>query len=673
MNRAYSLLRVKEVDEEKRILTGIATTPTPDRMGDVVEPKGAEFNLPIPFLWQHDSRQPLGHVTKAKVTKEGIEVEVQLTKIDEAGKLKERLDEAWQSIKAGLVRGLSIGFASVETSYLRDTGGLHFIKWLWLELSAVTIAANGDCSIQGIKSADATLMVPRTVNASDDAPAATGNGRAGDVKRRTGASVKALTATQQRQEAQRSMKKPVAEQISAFEATRAAKAARMEDLMDAAAEKGETLDEAAREEYDTLAGELKQVDDHLVRLRDMERSNKAKAKPVDGSNGDAAAQSRSGLVPATVKAAKPAPGIRMARYARCLAISHKEHKDIVRVAEALYGQRDPAVVAMVKAAGTAVGALDTTDAAALIGNEGGFADFAEFLRPQTILGKFGAGGIPSLRSVPFRVPLINQSGGGSAWWVGEGDGKPLTKLGVGRTELAPLKIATIAVATMETLRDSSPSAEILIRDDIAAAVIVRMDASFIDPTNAGSANVSPAAITYNLGGQVVEGSGATADAVRQDVKAAIAKFIAANNPLTSGVWVMSSSTALALSMMVNALGNSEFPGLTMNGGTFFGLPVITSEHVTDYVALVNAQDVWLGDEGGIDVALSTEASLQMVGGDGEGSTQDSTTPVATSLVSMFQTNSVAFRAERTVSWARRRATGIALIDNITWGAAVGSP
>ena len=114
MDRCYSLITVKSVDEDKRILSGIATTPTTDRMGDIVEPKGASFSLPIPFLWQHDSRQPIGHVQKAKVTKDGIEVEIKLARSDEPGTLKDRLDEAWQSIRAGLVRGLSIGFKALE-------------------------------------------------------------------------------------------------------------------------------------------------------------------------------------------------------------------------------------------------------------------------------------------------------------------------------------------------------------------------------------------------------------------------------------------------------------------------------------------------------------------------------------------------------------------------------
>src|SRR5690606_40370774 len=59
----------------------------------------------------------------------------------------------------------------------------------------------------------------------------------------------------------------------------------------------------------------------------------------------------------------------------------------------------------------------------------------------------------------------------------------------------------------------------------------------------------------------VASSGSDADAIRADVRALMAQFIAANNAPTSGVWIMSSTTALSLSLMVNALGQPEFPGL----------------------------------------------------------------------------------------------------------------
>jgi HK97 family phage prohead protease len=181
IKRAYSTLEIKAFDESegKRRFSGIATTPTADRGGDIVEPKGVEFKLPIPFLWQHRSSEPIGWITKARITDAGIEVDGEVHNEAEPGKLKDRLDEAWQSIRAGLVQGLSIGFKPLEEARIGDTWSYRYLKWLWLELSAVTIAMNGDCSITAIKSADEAIRRAATgarrVVRLDSAPAASGN------------------------------------------------------------------------------------------------------------------------------------------------------------------------------------------------------------------------------------------------------------------------------------------------------------------------------------------------------------------------------------------------------------------------------------------------------------------------------------------------------------------
>jgi hypothetical protein len=192
---AYSLLEIKAMDEQggKRTFKGIATTPAPDRAGDVVEPKGAEFKLPIPLLWQHNSWAPIGWVRAAKVTAGGIEVECEVHTESEPGVLKDRLDEAWQSIKSKLVPGLSIGFKPLESNRIGETYSYRFVKWLWLELSAVTVPMNGDCSIQGIKSAHqatrraASGALP-VVRLDRPAPAASGSspGDPGQLTRRKG-------------------------------------------------------------------------------------------------------------------------------------------------------------------------------------------------------------------------------------------------------------------------------------------------------------------------------------------------------------------------------------------------------------------------------------------------------------------------------------------------------
>lgn len=170
----FSLKAATETDTHYQF-SGIATTPNPDRMQDVVESMGGEYELPIPLLWQHDSEQPVGEVFDAKPTAKGIPVQFQIPKLLTPGTLKDRLDEAVQSVTLKLVRGLSIGFAPIEYSYMEDTGGYRFIKWLWLELSCVTIPANADASIAVIKSYDRRPVVrlsdrSRTVTLSGAKP-----------------------------------------------------------------------------------------------------------------------------------------------------------------------------------------------------------------------------------------------------------------------------------------------------------------------------------------------------------------------------------------------------------------------------------------------------------------------------------------------------------------------
>jgi len=131
---------------------------------------------------------------------------------------------------------------------------------------------------------------------------------------------------------------------------------------------------------------------------------------------------------------------------------------------------------------------------------------------------------------------------------------------------------------------------------------------------------------------------------------------------------MSNTTALSLSLMHNALGNRVFPDVNMDGGVLWGLPVVASEHVPSdsnghFVVLVNASDIYLGDEGGFRVDMTDQASLQMDDDPGH----DSDTPTAAQLVSLWQTNSVAFRAERIINWMRRRDSAVQVLSGVNWG------
>ncbi len=658
--RAYSFLTIKAVDEEKRIIRGIATTPAVDRVGDIVEPLGVKFTNPMAFLWQHDAHQPIGTVKFDKPTKDGITFEAEIPIIAEDGKLKDRIDEAWQSIKIGLVRAVSIGFRAVEYAFL-DEGGIRFIKSEVYELSAVTIPAQPEAIMTSIKNMDAAGVA--VIKSFDtNAPAATGKIErpADTAPGATGKSKHSVNLTLKEDPAM----KTIAEQIAALEASRQAKSARMSQVMQKSMEEGRSTDQSEQEEFDTLSEEVDALDGDLKRLRTMEKMQATSAKPVvanqikTSADGSAA---RSGIV---IKAPALEKGIGFARLAKVKALAKLDGESVRTVAKELYGEDSSIYGIVMKAAVPAGTTQDGNWASPLVG-EGTdvIADFVEYLRPRTILGRFGQNGVPALRNVPFNVPLVGQTEGGEGYWVGEGKAKPLTSFGFERNILDIFKVANIAVVTEELLRRSSPAAEGLLRDSLAAAIAARLDTDFVNPAKAAVAGVSPASITNGL--TPVASSGGDADAIRTDIRALMARFIAAQNAPTSGVWIMGSTTALALSMMTNPLGQPEFPGISMTGGTFAGLPVIVSDYIpAGTVVLANASDIYLADEGGIQVDMSREASLEMA----DNPAHNSDTPTgATSLVSMFQTNSVAFRVERFINWARRRPSAVAVLTGATWG------
>lgn len=648
-NRAYATIELKSVDEARRRFTGIASTVSTDRMNDVVESRGMVAKHPTPLLWQHDSRQPIGWVTATRVSDKSIEADFEMATIDEPGTLKNRLDTAWQSIKAKLVRGLSIGFKSIETSRIEGTGGIRFLSWELLEISAVTIPANADCSIQNIRSIDTTLR------------AASGHSQNVSASNPAGDSAPTNRPTQVKTE--KMAKKTIAEQISAFEATRVSKSARLDEIMSEAAEAGETLSTEQSEEYDGLSGEVKALDVHLTRLREHEKTNRAAAVVVENVVDPASAslvRGGGGTVFAQVRAQpKLLPGIPFTRYVLALARARGNLTGALEIAKAheQWRAESPEVETVLRAAVAAGTTTDTTWASPLVTYQIMANEFINYLDPLTIIGR-----IPGFRRVPFKVKIPRETGAATVNWVGEGKVKPLTSLAFDTVTMEFAKIAGIIPLTEELVRFGNPSAEAIVRDRLAAAITAFMDNEFVDPTNA-STDVSPASVTYGVSGTTA--TGVTAAALRADIKTVMSVFLAANQSPSGSVWIMTQQQALAISLMVNSLGQSEFPGINMEGGTFVGLPVIASENIPatggspidgGLIILLKASEVLLADDGQVTIDASREATLQM------DSAPDSPPTASTTMVSMWQHNMIAIKAERFINWQKARSTACAFIQ-----------
>jgi HK97 family phage prohead protease/HK97 family phage major capsid protein len=602
LERAYALLEIKAVEAERRTFSGIASTPELDRQGDMVDPAGVRFRNPVPLLYHHDPTQPIGTATLT-VTADGILFEATLPVVEDPGPLKTRVDDAWQCIKAGVITGVSIGHRPLKDGYERLQSGARKLKKTEVcELSLVTIPANANAQIYLVKSLAAP---PR----QEKPPMAT---------------------------------QTAAEHVQNIENKRAAHVARMAAIMKTAAEENRTCTDVEATEHDVLALDVKSFDDDLVRWRNLEKLQMTTAAPVPPAPG-------APYAPVSVKA-NVEPGITLARYVIAKMVARYEGCDASAYAASRWNDSTPEVALALKAA---VGAGSTTDAtwAKPLVNPSISADFLPLLRAATILGK-----IKGLYEVPFNCTVPSQTGGGTINWVGELKPKPVTAMAFSSESLGFSKVAAISVLSQELVRFSNPSAERVVRDSLVKDIALFLDGQFTNPAVAAVAGVNPASITNGAATAV-----ATSNPLA-DIVGLINHFATYNIPVSGLHILMSPSNALSMAFRTNLDGTRQFPGVTMDGGQFNGITILTSNVIGTLVIALQPALILYADDGGVTIDASTEASLQM------DSAPMSPVDATTVYASMFQMNAVALRAERYVNWKRIGVNSVKYLTAAAWPA-----
>lgn len=290
MPQAFSQIRIKSIDDDAGIITGIATTPTTDRAGDQVLPEGANLTLPLPLLHGHDRKDVVGTVVAATITPEGIEFVAEVAK-----DVSESIAEVWRRVKAGLIKYVSIGFKPLE--YEPTDTGFLFKKWEWLELSLTTVPCNPQAAITSTKAVN-TKVITLEKN-----------------------------------------KMTLAEQIASFEAKRTETLKAMDTLI----MKGATLAGQDETDYKAHEAELAEIDKHLERLKAAEARQAAAATPVVGISGTRIE---------AVKDNAPA-GTDFVRYVKALALSRGNPMQAVEIAKSMnLGNRVDTVLKAAVAAGS---------------------------------------------------------------------------------------------------------------------------------------------------------------------------------------------------------------------------------------------------------------------------------------------------------------------------------
>ena len=435
-------------------------------------------------------------------------------------------------------------------------------------------------------------------------------------------------------------------------------------ILKKAQDEGRTLSEHEVAELQERDSNIKTIDTDLKYYRDASSADQATATPVDGGSEKSGHESRQGHTSVRVVEPDLAKGVLFARLVKTIAQAKGSASDALVIAENQARlSNDNRVLNMVKAAVAPGTTQDHAWGGALTEGKEASKEFIELLLPETIVGKFGANGIPGLREIPFNVLVPGQSLGGSAGWVGEGKSSPVTAAGFFNTKLDRYKLSAISVLTEEMILDSSPAADILVRDTLIAAISGKIDKDFIDPNKKEVAKMSPASITSK--GVAVTSVGNNVQAIKRDAVAMHQPFITAKIPVDRLVWVMGSSTALTLSLMETPTGAPAFPGITPGGGFFLGKPVMVSGNVGKMVILADAASILIAKDNDITVKYSQDASIKM--------SSDPENDAAAESISMFQNDMIAIKTDQYINWSLARNNAVSYIKEVDWNFDDGEP
>jgi HK97 family phage major capsid protein len=288
------------------------------------------------------------------------------------------------------------------------------------------------------------------------------------------------------------------------------------------------------------------------------------------------------------------------------------------------------------------------------------SEFNEILRNGTIIGKMAG-----LRRCPFNVTVPRETSAGGASWVGEGLAVPVSKLQLTTDSLGFAKVAGMIAITKELAQFATPDAVGLIQTDLTKGSLDFIDQQLVDPGVAAVANVSPASITNGL--TPIASTGSTAVQIAADL-VLLLTALTDNNETDAPYLIMTRSDAIRLAAKRDTAGGLAFPDVKINGGSVFGVPIITSNSIPhsvsagSIVVAVNAGGILYAENPNIELGASQNATLQM----DSSPTQSIKAPTATNQVSMFQTNSVAVRVVAYRNWTRARSTAVQYLDNVHW-------
>ncbi len=274
-----------------------------------------------------------------------------------------------------------------------------------------------------------------------------------------------------------------------------------------------------------------------------------------------------------------------------------------------------------------------------------FAEFWGAVEQAAVVGRLG------LRQVGLHIRTILLAAGGNAYWIGNGQPKPLSRMTLEGDTLEPLKIAVLWVLTKESARFANAATEQGMLADAIRILAEAIDATFLDPLNVGVPGEQPASVTSGVSAIPSSGSAAV------DVATLIETF---TGNLASAVFVGDPLLGAQIGLARDAGGSALFPDAGVRGGAILGMPFITSRSSPrnssgGQLALIDGSGIAYGAEG-VRSVVSDEATLAMA--------DDPSSPAE--QVSLWQSNAAAVLSEIVCNWKTVRSGSVAYVSGANY-------
>lgn len=452
---------------------------------------------------------------------------------------------------------------------------------------------------------------------------------------------------------------------------RATKSARMLEIANKESElpEGDSLPEADASEFEALKTQIAELDGRISRLEEAMAADAASADPAEGDTGEG--DGESGDDDDTDKAARPGatkagfrdhsrpaprakdkklePGLLVAAAMKMMILGGGNVFGASSAARQVYGENHPVVKALLAGVGPSGGFLVPPDYV---------AEIIEILRPMTVVRQAG----PRIIGMPRgTLTLPRQSQAATATYGSEVAAIPATEQRLDAIVASYKKLTALVPVSNDLLRYSDPSADAMVRDDLAEVLARREDLAFL--RGDGTAGAPRGFRSFVLAAAIIlSNTTFTQATVNSEIAGAMTRLRQGNVPQRKPYWFMAPRTEMYLYSLLNTQGQYVYRD-EMDGGKLMGIPYLTTTQIpvnlddgaghTDCseIYLVEMTQALLLDSMTLEIAVSREATYL-----------DSTG----TAVNAFQQDQTVVRAIAEHDFQMRHPEAIAVISNVRW-------